>query len=175
VSVVGDFNAWDGRRHVMRWRGASGIAEIFIPGLEEGARYKFEILGADGGLHHKADPVGFGAEHPPANASVVRALPAPPEDDSTWMRDRGARQRRDAPISIYEVHLPSWLRDDQGGPLDWDALAARLVPYAADLGFTHLELMPVSEYPFDGSWGYQPVGLYAPTARHGDPAGLRRF
>ncbi|MEO1775090.1 MAG: 1,4-alpha-glucan branching protein GlgB [Pseudomonadota bacterium] len=175
VSVVGDFNAWDGRRHVMRWRGASGIAEIFIPGLEEGARYKFEILGADGGLHHKADPVGFGAEHPPANASVVRALPAPPEDDSTWMRDRGARQRRDAPISIYEVHLPSWLRDDQGRPLDWDALAARLVPYAADLGFTHLELMPVSEYPFDGSWGYQPVGLYAPTARHGDPAGLRRF
>ncbi|MEM6422267.1 MAG: 1,4-alpha-glucan branching enzyme, partial [Pseudomonadota bacterium] len=175
VSVVGDFNDWDGRRHVMRWRGASGVAEIFLPGIGDGARYKYEIMGGDGGLHLKADPVGFGSEHPPQNASVVRALPPAEVHETDWLARRGEAHGRDSPISIYEVHLPSWQRDEAGRPLDWDTLAARLIPYVRDLGFSHLELMPVSEYPFDGSWGYQPIGLFAPTSRHGDPAGLRRF
>ncbi|MEM6972998.1 MAG: 1,4-alpha-glucan branching protein GlgB [Pseudomonadota bacterium] len=175
ISVVGDFNQWDGRRHVMRWRGSSGIAEIFVPAIGPGARYKYEVLGGDGQIHLKADPVGFGSEHPPANASVVRGLGAHDWGDADWMAGRATHQHREAPISIYEVHLPSWQRGLDGSVLDWDALAARLIPYAADLGFTHLELMPVSEYPFDGSWGYQPVGLYAPTSRHGDLDGFRRF
>ncbi|MEM6486844.1 MAG: 1,4-alpha-glucan branching protein GlgB [Pseudomonadota bacterium] len=175
VSVVGDFNDWDGRRHVMRWRGGSGIAEIFIPGIGHGARYKYEILGADGGVHLKADPVGFAADHPPDNASRVAALAAHDWQDRAWMAERAMRQHRGAAISIYEVHLPSWRRRSGRTVPDWDHLAKTLIPYAADLGFTHLELMPVSEYPFDGSWGYQPVGLFAPTARHGDLDGFRRF
>ncbi|MEM6357422.1 MAG: 1,4-alpha-glucan branching protein GlgB, partial [Pseudomonadota bacterium] len=175
VSVVGDFNDWDGRRHVMRWRGATGVAEIFVPGLGDGARYKYEILGADGAIHLKADPVGFGAEHPPANASVVRDIRDYGWSDHAWMQTRAARQDRRAPISIYEVHLPSWQRGDDGEPLSWGELAERLIPYVQELGFSHIELMPVSEYPFDGSWGYQPIGLYAPTSRHGGPNEFRAF
>ncbi|MGF1552766.1 MAG: 1,4-alpha-glucan branching protein GlgB [Paracoccaceae bacterium] len=175
VSVVGDFNDWDGRRHVMRWRGSTGCAEIFVPGLGDGTRYKYEILGADGEVHLKADPVGFGADHPPDNASIVRDLSGHDWADGAWMDARAASHRVDAPVSVYEVHLGSWQRRADGGRLGWDELAERLVPYAAEMGFTHLELMPVSEFPFDGSWGYQPVGLFAPTSRFGRPEGFKRF
>ena len=170
VSVVGDFNIWDGRRHPMRRRGPTGVWEIFVPGLGEGAAYKYEIRGAGGALMPlKADPVGFGSEHPPANASVVRRLGDEPWADGDWMAGRAARQSVDAPISVYEVHLGSWRRAPGDRMLSYLELADQLVDYAADMGFTHIEVMPVSEYPFDGSWGYQPVGLFAPTIRHGTP------
>jgi 1,4-alpha-glucan branching enzyme len=176
VSVVGDFNGWDGRRHVLRPRGTTGVWEIFVPGLGAGERYKYEIRDARGALLPlKADPVGFGAEHPPATASVVRDLRGRAWRDAAWMETRAARQSPDAPVSIYEVHLPSWRREAGGRPLSYHELAERLVPYAADMGFTHIETLPVSEYPFDGSWGYQPVGMYAPTIRHGTPEEFRDF
>ena len=176
VSVVGAFNAWDGRRHVMRRRGATGVWEIFVPGVGEGTPYKYEIIGADGrALPLKADPVGFGAEHAPATASVVRDIAGYGWKDGDWMAARAARNRRDAPISIYEVHLGSWRRKwDQGGrPLSYKEAAEDLVNYADHMGFTHLEFLPLSEHPFDGSWGYQPVGLFAPTVRHGPPHEFR--
>ena len=176
VSVVGAFNHWDGRRNPMRRRGATGVWEIFLPEVGEGAPYKFEIIGADGRVQPlKADPVGFGAEHPPDTASVVRDIAGYGWKDGDWMGSRHARNRRDAPISIYEVHLGSWRRKwDQGGrPLSYKEAAKDLVDYAHGMGFTHLEFLPLSEHPFDGSWGYQPVGLYAPTVRHGPPHEFR--
>ncbi len=176
VSVIGDFNHWDGRRHVMRKRGGTGVWEIFVPGIGDGTAYKYEVVDRHGQpLPQKADPVGFGAEHPPATASVVRDISGYGWTDDAWMETRAARNRRDAPISVYEVHLGSWKRIwDQGGrPLSYKEAAEDLVGYAKDMGFTHLELMPVSEFPFDGSWGYQPVGLYAPTIRFGPPHEFR--
>jgi len=176
VSVVGDFNAWDGRRHVMRRRGGTGVWEVFIPGAGDGAAYKYEIIGADGSPQPlKADPVGFGAQHPPETASVVRDIRGYGWKDADWMDRRAKSNQRDAAISVYEVHLGSWKRIwDQGGrPLSYKEAALDLVNYARDMGFTHLELMPVSEYPFDGSWGYQPVGLFAPTIRFGPPHEFR--
>jgi 1,4-alpha-glucan branching enzyme len=173
VSVVGDFNVWDGRRHPMRRRGPTGVWEIFIPGLGEGATYKYEIRGPGGALQPlKADPVGFGSEHPPANASVVRRI-AGDWHDGDWLNTRAARHSIDAPISVYEVHLGSWKRAPGDRMLSYLELAEQLVDYVADMGFTHIELMPVSEFPFDGSWGYQPVGLFAPTIRHGTPPEFR--
>ena len=175
VSVVGDFNIWDGRRHPMRRRGATGVWETFVPELGEGATYKYEIRGPGGRLLPlKADPVGFGSEHPPANASVVRKLSGT-FTDADWMATRHSRQTIDAPISVYEVHLGSWRRAPGDRMLSYTELAEQLVDYAADMGFTHIELMPVSEFPFDGSWGYQPVGLFAPTIRHGTPPEFRAF
>lgn len=176
VSVVGDFNAWDGRRHVMRRRGGTGVWEIFVPGAGDGAPYKYEIIGADGAPQPlRADPVGFGAQHPPETASVVRDIAGYGWKDGDWMTARAAANRHDAPISVYEVHLGSWRRHwDQGGrPLSYKEAAQDLVAYASDMGFTHLELMPVSEFPFDGSWGYQPIGLFAPTIRFGPPHEFR--
>ena len=176
VSVIGDFNGWDGRRTLMRRRGASGVWEVFVPGLGEGEVYKYELLAADGTLlPHKADPVGFGAEHPPRTGSVVRSIEDPAWSDDAWITRRADLHRIDKPISIYEVHLGSWRRiaEDGNRPLSYLEHAAELVPYALDLGFTHLELMPVSEFPFDGSWGYQPVGLFAPTIRFGTAAEFR--
>ncbi|WP_062762834.1 1,4-alpha-glucan branching protein GlgB [Falsirhodobacter sp. alg1] len=174
VSVVGDFNIWDGTRHPMRSRGATGVWEIFIPGVTEGAPYKYEIRTAWGEiLPHKADPVGFGAEHPPSTASVVRDIAHPQWTDAEWMEGRAARHSVDAPISIYEVHLGSWRRAENGRMLSYAELATQLVDYAEWMGFTHLEFMPVSEFPFDGSWGYQPVGMFAPTIRHGTPDEFR--
>ena len=173
VSVVGDFNIWDGRRHAMRKRGATGVWEIFIPDLGEGTVYKYEIRGQGGAIQPlKADPVGFGSEHAPKNASVVRTIRGP-WDDGAWMDRRAASHRIDAPISVYEVHLGSWKRAPGDRMLSYVELADQLVSYAADMGFTHIELLPVSEYPFDGSWGYQPVGLFAPTIRHGTPEEFR--
>ncbi len=175
VSVVGSFNIWDGRRHPMRRRGATGVWEIFIPGLTEGETYKYEIRGPGGALMPlKADPVGFGSEHPPANASVVRRI-AGDFSDHDWMAGRAARHSVDAPVSIYEVHLGSWRRAPGDRMLSYTELAEQLVDYAVDMGFTHIECLPVSEYPFDGSWGYQPIGLFAPTIRHGTPSEFRAF
>jgi 1,4-alpha-glucan branching enzyme len=174
VSVVGPFNAWDGRRHAMRRRGSTGVWEIFLPGVEEGEIYKYEILGGDGTLQPlKADPVGFGAESPPGNASVIRDLAGFPWDDAEWLDRRATADPRAEPMLIYEVHLGSWRRGADGRPLTFREAAVELVAYVADLGFTHIELLPITEHPFGGSWGYQPLGLFAPTHRHGPPDGLR--
>ena len=172
VSVVGDFNAWDGRRHPMRSRGGGGVWEIFIPHVALGDRYKFEILARDGSLlPSKADPYAFAAELRPATASIVAPLPQaralPP--------GRAAANARHAPVSIYELHAGSWRRHPDGRFHSWDDLAAALPAYVADLGFTHLELLPISEHPFDGSWGYQTLGLYAPSSRFGSPEAFARF
>ena len=171
VSVVGDFNTWDGRRHPMRLRRECGVWEIFIPGVAEGACYKYEIRSGDGHvLPLKADPYGFAAELRPSTASVVCALPQTATRSSI-----GAESRLKSAVSIYEVHLGSWRRNEEGGFLDWKRISETLIPYAVSLGFTHLELLPISEHLFDGSWGYQPLGLYAPTARFGSPQGFCDF
>ncbi len=176
VSVVGDFNAWDGRCHVMRKRVGTGVWEIFIPALRAGAIYKYEIIGADGALLPlKADPVGFQAELRPSTASIVCDTENFPWSDGEWMAARARHDPRRAPMSVYEVHLGSWRRGEGNRWLSYDELADALVPYAADMGFTHLELLPVNEHPLDASWGYQPIGLFAPTSRYGEPAGFARF
>ena len=176
VSVVGAFNEWDGRRHPMRVRHNTGIWEVFIPGIGPGAVYKYEIIGAAGKLLPlKADPFAQQSELRPKTASVV-ADPAPFKwTDGGYMSERAGRDRRREPVSIYEVHLGSWRRRPDGRMLSYDELAEELIPYAQDMGFTHLELLPISEHPFDPSWGYQPTGLYAPTARFGSPTGFARF
>ncbi|APZ54786.1 1,4-alpha-glucan branching protein GlgB [Salipiger abyssi] len=174
VSVVGDFNWWDGLRHTMRRRGATGVWEIFVPAVGDGALYRYEIVGPDGQLQpHKSDPVGFGSEHPPANASIVRDIEGYGWSDGDWMTSRQAAQNREAPISVYEVHLPSWRRKDWGRPISYVEAATELVDYVKEMGFTHIELLPISEYPFDGSWGYQPIGMFAPTIRCGLPHEFR--
>ncbi|MHA7874574.1 1,4-alpha-glucan branching protein GlgB [Roseivivax sp.] len=173
VSVVGPFNSWDGRRHVLRRRG-QGVWETFLPGVGEGDAYKYEIIGHEGQLLPlKSDPVGFGSEHAPANASVVRDISGYGWSDEAWMRSREARNSREAPISVYEVHLGSWRHKAQGRRISYVEAAEELVGYVSDMGFTHIELLPISEFPFDGSWGYQPVGLFAPTVRHGPPHEFR--
>ena len=175
VSVVGDFNAWDGRRHPMRHRNDAGVWELFIPRLQPGASYKYEIQAREGHvLPLKADPVAAQAERPPLTASVV-ADPTPfAWTDAAWMASRPQRHQDDAPISVYEVHAQSWIHAD-GHAMEWDALADRLIPYAVGMGFTHLELLPVMIHPFGGSWGYQPLGQFAPTADLGSPASFARF
>ncbi len=178
VSVVGDFNDWDGRRHPMRKRIEAGVWELFIPGLGAGQIYKYEIKGVDGRLLPlKADPLAFQSEHPPRTASVVRGAKPFSWGDTSWMSGREAASNRGAPISIYECHLGSWARvpDDRNRYLTYDELGDRLIPYVKGMGFTHMELLPISEYPFDGSWGYQPIALYAPTSRHGSAADFARF
>lgn len=176
VSVVGDFNTWDGRRHPMRLRYSAGVWEIFIPRIGPGERYKFEIVGADGQVGvQRADPLARQTEKPPATASIV----ASPEpflfSDQQWMHARAERQGLDAPLSIYEVHTSSWCRQADGEPLQWRELAERLIPYVQEMGFTHVELLPIMEHPFGGSWGYQPLSMFAPTARHGSPADFAYF
>ncbi|AOK19850.1 glycogen-branching enzyme [Burkholderia cepacia] len=178
VSVVGDFNSWDGRRHPMRLRHHAGVWELFVPRLGVGERYQYELIGPHGGLlHPKADPVARATELPPATASRV-ADPAPfAWSDDAWLATRAQRQAANAPLSIYEVHAGSWLRDagDGARSLRWDELADRLIPYVADMGFTHVEFMPIAEYPFGGSWGYQPLAQFAPSARLGEPAAFAGF
>ena len=160
----------------MRRRVDNGVWEIFVPGVGEGTLYKYEVIGAGGELLPlKADPVGFGAELRPSTASVVRDTSSFAWTDAQWMAARAQRDPRRAPMAIYELHAGSWRRGEGGRWLDWDELADALLPYLADLGFTHLELMPVNEHPLDASWGYQPVGLFAPTARFGPPAAFARF
>ncbi|HKU99648.1 MAG TPA: 1,4-alpha-glucan branching protein GlgB [Vineibacter sp.] len=178
VSVVGDFNQWDGRRHPMRRRHGAGVWEIFIPRLIAGAPYKYELVGPSGEvLPLKADPVARASEAPPATASVIADAGPFHWTDSDWCRSRGDRQSVAAPISAYEVHATSWMRRQSDGrsSFDWDALADRLVPYVADMGFTHLELMPIMNHPFAGSWGYQPIGNFSPLGSMGTPVGLARL
>ncbi|HZD02480.1 MAG TPA: 1,4-alpha-glucan branching protein GlgB [Actinomycetes bacterium] len=167
VRVVGDFNGWDGRLHPMRVLGGSGVWELFVPAAGPGARYKYEVLTRDGGLVLKADPLAFATERPPATASVVHASTYR-WGDQAWMAARGERQRVDSRISAYELHLGSWRRG-----LDYRQLAEELPEYVAGLGFTHVELMPLAEHPFEGSWGYQVTSYFAPTARYGGPDDLR--
>jgi 1,4-alpha-glucan branching enzyme len=178
VSVVGDFNSWDGRRHPMRLRREFGVWEIFIPTLTVGERYKFEIMDGQGNvLAQKADPVARAAEAAPSTASVV-ASPEPVKwRDTRWMAKRATTDKLDSAISIYEVHAGSWLREmsDGGRSLDWFELSQRLIPYVKEMGFTHIELLPITEYPFGGSWGYQPLGLFAPTGRYGTPEDFGYF
>ncbi|CAA7624023.1 1,4-alpha-glucan branching enzyme [Magnetospirillum sp. LM-5] len=176
VSVVGDFNHWDGRRHPMRLRHGAGVWELFIPGLAAGTLYKFELVDAGGALLPlKADPYGHYAEVPPKTASVVWDLAPREWSDGAWMQGQAARNDRHAPISILEVHLGSWRRvpEDGNRPLTYVEMAEQLVDYVRDMGFTHVELLPVHEHPFSGSWGYQPVGLFAPSSRYGTPEDFR--
>jgi 1,4-alpha-glucan branching enzyme len=177
VSVVGDFNLWDGRRHPMRRRGESGVWELFLPRLAAGARYKYEIVGPHGHiLPQKADPLARQTELPPATASVVTSPAEFAWTDERWMAERADRQSTTAPISIYEVHAASWLRPDgDESILDWQGLSNRLIPYAVRMGFTHIELLPIMEHPFGGSWGYQPLSQFAPSARYGSPAEFAGF
>ena len=176
VSVVGDFNAWDGRRHQMRKRIDSGLWEIFAPGVEEGFVYKYEIISNDGRLLPlKADPVGFSGELRPSTASIVAHTGSFVWTDADFLDRRWSGDPRCKPMTIYEVHLGSWMRGDNGQFLSYDELARQLIPYVSDLGFTHIELLPISEHPLDASWGYEPIGLFAPTRRFGDPAGFARF
>ncbi|MEW5424951.1 1,4-alpha-glucan branching protein GlgB [Amorphus sp. 3PC139-8] len=176
VSVVGHFNAWDGRRHPMRKRYGAGLWELFIPGLARGDIYKFEILGVHGDvLPLKADPIAFAQENPPATASVVCGPPRHAWGDTAWLSERQDRQSVSAPVAIYEVHLGSWKRGGGGEALDYDTLADLLVDYVTEMGFTHVELLPITEHPFTGSWGYQPIGMFAPTRRFGPPEAFAAF
>jgi 1,4-alpha-glucan branching enzyme len=177
VSVVGDFNDWDGRAHPMTLLGASGVWEAVIPAAREGQRYKFELHTRRGALLLKSDPYGAAFELPPATASIIcRADYA--WHDEAWMRARVSRDSWfDAPLSTYEVHLGSWARIPEEGDryLTYAELAERLIPYVKEMGYTHIELLPVMEHPFSGSWGYQVTGFYAPTSRFGTPREFRAF
>jgi 1,4-alpha-glucan branching enzyme len=178
VSVVGDFNSWDGRLHAMRSLGSSGVWELFVPDVAIGSRYKYEILGADGELRLKADPYARETEVPPLTASVVnRSTYEWGPGDRKYIERRASSQPLDEPMSIYEVHLGSWrlnsLQDNRS--LSYTELADELADYVKDLGFTHVELLPVMAHPFSGSWGYQVTGYYAPTPRYGSPDDFRTF
>lgn len=178
VSVVGGMNDWDGRRHPMRCHLDVGVWELFVPNAPVGSPYKFEIKGHGGHyLPQKADPVAFQAEHPPRTASITHGLPKHSWNDAAWIAGRGRSDDRRKPISIYEVHLGSWQRVPEEGNrvLTYREMAERLVPYVKDMGYTHIEMLPITEYPFDGSWGYQPVSLFAPTSRFGTPEDFAAF
>jgi 1,4-alpha-glucan branching enzyme len=182
VSVVGNFNGWDGRAHAMHNLGSSGLWELFIPGIAEGQPYKFELQSALGGpVFQKADPFALEAELPPRTASVTSTLGRHQWRDSEWMDARIVRGTAlDAPMAIYEVHPGSWRRKTgdgpaQGRPLSWRELIDELIPYVKRMGFTHIELMPVMEHPYEPSWGYQVTGYFAPTSRFGSPDDFRAF
>ncbi|HYM58586.1 MAG TPA: 1,4-alpha-glucan branching protein GlgB [Solirubrobacteraceae bacterium] len=176
VAVVGEFNFWDGRVHPMRVLGSSGIWELFLPGVGAGTHYKYEIAGADGAVVLKADPYAFEAELPPKTASVV-SQSHHEWRDAEWLASRSERPPLDGPMSIYEVHLGSWRLNplEDNCSLTYLELADELAAYARDMGFTHLELMPVMHHPFSGSWGYQVTGYYAPSPRFGSPDDFREF
>ena len=167
VRIIGDFNSWDGRLHPMRQLGTSGVWELFVPDVGKGTRYKFALLGKDGVWREKADPLAQATEVPPATSSVVSES-AYTWDDEEWLARRAATTVTDSPMSVYEVHLGSWRRG-----LDYAQIADQLVGHVSHLGFTHVEFLPVMEHPYGGSWGYQVTSYFAPTARFGDPDGLR--
>jgi 1,4-alpha-glucan branching enzyme len=178
VSVVGDFNGWDGRLHAMRRLGSSGVWELFLPDVGEGALYKYELRARDFGPPIlKADPFAFRTELPPATASVVHGLGGFAWTDAQWLERKKGQLQPDRPLSIYEVHSASFARlaGDEAQTLSWAELAHRLADHVERLGFTHVELLPIAEHPFGGSWGYQVGAFYAPTARHGHPDGFRAF
>ena len=176
VSVVGDFNGWDGRCHPLRQPGANGFWEIFVPGVGLGALYKFQIHGPAGNLLPlKADPFAFRCEAAPGTASIVHGLQDHPWGDGAGMETRRRTRTHEAPVSIYELHLGSWRRRPDGTYMTYGEIAADLAPYASWLGFTHVQLLPIMEHPFDPSWGYQPLGLFAPTSRFGGPEDFKLF
>ncbi len=171
VAVVGDFNRWDARTHIMENNNESGIWEIFVPGMEEGERYKYEVRSHNRGYRaQKADPYGFYSELRPLTASIVCVINQYQWNDSAWMSARAQSDPLSQPMNIYELHLGSWRRKDGGEFLSYRELADELAPYLVDMGYTHLELLPVSEHPLDASWGYQVTGYFAPTSRFGAPA-----
>ncbi|HOJ63440.1 MAG TPA: 1,4-alpha-glucan branching protein GlgB [Spirochaetota bacterium] len=169
VSVIGNFNRWDGRRNMMRNRGSSGIWELFIPGHTEGEIYKFEIKTQDDRILEKADPYAFKAELRPKTASIVHEIGKYKWNDSEYMKKRDSKNHLEEPISIYEVHLGSWRRKNGNEFLTYRELADQLVDYVCEMGYTHIEVLPIAEHPFDGSWGYQVTGYFAPTSRFGEP------
>ena len=176
VSVVGEFNRWDGRRHPMTVHGSSGVWELFIPGLEPGMLYKFEIRNRHSGeILVKSDPYGQQFQLRPDTAALIRGEEPYRWQDADWMRQRAAADWQHSPMTVYEVHPGSWRRDEQGNFLGYRELAHQLVEYVTDLGFTHIELLPVTEHPLDASWGYQTTGYYAPTSRFGTPDDFRYF
>jgi 1,4-alpha-glucan branching enzyme len=175
VNVMGDMNDWDARRHPMRVRGATGVWELFVPGVEPGARYKYQVIDAQGAVTEKSDPFARFGEVRPASASVVVGERVHKWRDRGWMLNRARRQDPSQPMSVYEVHPGSWRRREDGSWMGWWELAETLVPYVKELGFTHIEFMPLTEHPLDQSWGYQPVGFFAPTSRFGSPDDLRHF
>ncbi len=175
VSVVGDFNRWHGLRHSMRSRGGSGVWEIFVPGVGAGEKYKFEVLDSRGDLQLKADPFGNRFELRPATAGVICAPSTYDWQDAGWLEARARWDWQRAPVSIYEVHPGSWRRGADGGCLNYRELAVQLADYVTELGFTHVELLPVTEHPLDDSWGYQTTGYFAPTERFGSPDDFRFF
>ena len=176
VSVVGEFNFWDGRRHPMRRHAGAGVWDLFVPSIGIGAIYKYELLGPGGELlPQKADPVAWAAELPPRTGSIVASAAGWRWTDAAWMQRRAAAQSPSAPISTYEVHAASWLPASLEGAAGWTALADRLAPYCAGMGFTHIELLPIMEHPFGGSWGYQPLGQFAPSSRLGPPEAFASF
>ncbi len=177
VSVVGNFNEWDGRMHQMRVLGSSGVWEIFIPGLDSGEVYKYEIKAFNGEIVLKADPYAFYAEHKPKTASITFDISNYQWNDSEWLKDRQTANTFERPVSIYEVHLGSWMKIEEEGNryLTYREHADRLIKYVKDMGYTHIELMPICEHPYDGSWGYQITGYYAVTSRYGSPEDFMYF
>ncbi|MFQ5537623.1 MAG: 1,4-alpha-glucan branching protein GlgB [Gemmatimonadota bacterium] len=175
VRLRGDMNHWDGRCHPMRPRGATGVWELFVPGVGVGARYKYEIVTGEGDVLEKADPCARAMELRPATASEVWDPRGYRWRDGAWLEERRARNHDEAPMSVYEVHLGSWRRGESGQWLTYRELAEHLLPYARERGFTHVELLPVMEHPLDQSWGYQPLGFFAPTSRYGSPDDFRFF
>ena len=174
VSVVGDFNGWQTDANKMM-PVADGIWELFIPNLKEYDAYKFAVSGADGKTVFKADPFAFHTETSPANASKLFNINNYAWQDEVWLKNRESKNIYQSPVNIYEVHLPSWRRQENGAPLSYTEVALQLADYAADMGYTHIELMPITEYPFDGSWGYQVTGYFAPTSRFGNPNDFKNF
>ena len=177
VSVIGDFNGWDGRKHPMRVLGSSGVWEIFIPGVEQGALYKFEIKTKQGWLLKKSDPFAFYTELRPKTASIVASLEGYQWGDREWIEERSKKDWRQSPMAIYEVHLGSWQRCPEEGNrwLTYREIAPKLVEHVKWMGFTHIELLPIMEHPLDESWGYQVLGFYSPTSRYGTPDDFRWF
>jgi len=175
VNLTGEFNDWDTNRHPMRRRNG-GIWEIFIPSLGEGAAYKYHVRSRFGGYQQlKADPYAFYCETPPKSASIVWDTGKHQWNDQAWMEARAKSDCLKSPVSIYEVHLESWLRGPQGQLLTYRDLAVKLVEYVQQMGYTHIELLPIMEYPFSGSWGYQVIGYFAPTSRFGTPRDFQFF
>ena len=176
VSVVGTFNDWDRRRHPMRNRGASGIWELFVPGPADGDLYKYAITSSDGRIQEKADPLALRSEIRPATSSVVTDQFRFDWTDADWMENRTRQDPLTSPVTIYEVHAPSWKRPGDGRQfMSWQELSEELIPWVKKMGFTHLELLPITEHPFDGSWGYQAVGFFSPTSRLGTPEEFAAF
>ncbi len=174
VSIVGDFNCWDGRKHVMRVRGSFGVWELFIPGMKEGELYKYEIKSKDGKIIVKADPYAFCSEVRPKTASVTHTIKEFFWNDKAWMEQRDTTDQLGKPLSIYEVHLGSWMRnsEDDSRVLTYQEAGDKLVAYVLEMGYTHVQFLPLASHPYDPSWGYQVTGYFSPTARFGSPDDL---